>query len=384
MNISSARPSDLAAASEKRKWTVLVWSACDNDLYDCCINDLDNAEQGSANQDIHVVAQVDHRANTDPLGPHSVQRIKLQPDSQPLLHSPVKADFGDSNMADPKNLSDFIQWGIKNYPAENYWVVISDHGDGWRGANLDDGHHGWMSLPQIESALKTARKATGEKLDVLSFDCCHMASAEVAHQLHREADFMIGSEEAMGFIGLPYQQLLGEVSRLSPTQLVERVVQVSKANPEQIPTFSAFNLSKIPQVTKSVKKLAQAIGASSISASQLKEAVSKAQTFDGYSDLHDFSAKVAEQDPSLAQAAQDVQNSISNAIVAEQHSTTHPGAHGLQIEVNPDSQERSQQRYGIGSLVRTDLPWKTDQASYAATKFDQATHWSSVIQKIHS
>jgi hypothetical protein len=383
VNISTRLP-DPRAVSEKRKWTVLVWSACDNDLYDCCVNDLNKAEQGSANQDIHVLAQVDHRPNTNPLGPHTVQRLQLQPDGLPLLHSPVKADLGDSNMADPKNLSDFIKWGIKNYPAEKYWVIISDHGDGWRGANQDDGHHSWMSLPQIESALKDARQATGEKLDVLSFDCCHMASAEVAHQLQNEADFMLGSEEAMGYIGLPYEQLLGEVSQLSPQQLVERVVESSKANPDDIPTFSAVNLSKIPQVTQSIKQLAEAICTSTLNGEQLKEAVAKAQTFDGYSDLHDFSAKVAEQDPALAKAAKAVQNAIKEATVSEQHSKAYPGAHGLQIEVNPDSEERSQQRYAVGSLVRSDAPWRTAEASYTATKFDQATNWSAVIEKINS
>ncbi|MFN8613290.1 MAG: clostripain-related cysteine peptidase [Vulcanimicrobiota bacterium] len=43
-------------------------------------------------------------------------------------------DFGNGNTADPKNLADFIKWGIEKYPAKNYWLVISDHGDAWTGS----------------------------------------------------------------------------------------------------------------------------------------------------------------------------------------------------------------------------------------------------------
>lgn len=58
-------------------------------------------------------------------------------------------------------------------------LVIADHGKGWEGLIQDDSHKGWMSVPQLRQALDTAQKATGQKLDVLGFDACQMASVEV-------------------------------------------------------------------------------------------------------------------------------------------------------------------------------------------------------------
>ena len=369
-----------------KKWTVLMWSACDNDLYECCVNDLDKSERGT-HEDIHVLAQVDHRPNPDALGPHSVQRLELQNDQQPLLHSPVKADLGDASMADPKNLSEFIQWGIKNYPAENYWLVISDHGDAWKGAAQDEGHREWMSLPQIQSALEDARQQTGRKLDLLSFDCCHMASTEVAHQLKDESRYMVASQEVMGYIGLPYEQVLGEAAQHSPRQLAQRLVQVSTANPEDIPTFSAVDLEKVPALSEAVTQLGQAITASALSGAQLREVLADTQPFWEYRDLHQLAGNLAckaEAEPALRQAAGCVQTALTEAVIAEQHASSHPGAHGLQIEVNRDSPQNRQARYGEGAVVRDDSrPWKTSDGSYAETAFARDTGWVSAIDKMH-
>lgn len=362
----------------------MMWSACDNDLYECCVNDLDKSERGT-NPDVHVLATVDHRLNPNPLGDHNGQRLELQNDGLPLLHSPVKADLGDVNMADPKNLADFIEWGIKNYPAENYWVVISNHGDSWKGAAQDEGHHGWMSLPQIESALKEAREKTGRKLDLLSFDCCHMASTEVVHQFKDEARYMVASEEVMGYIGLPYEQLLGEARDLSARQMAERLVQVSKANPEDIPTFSAIDLEKVPALSQAVTNLGQAIVNSPLSGAELRQVLTATQAYWEYRDLHHLAGNLAEKDPALQQAGAEVQAALKEAVIAEQHAETHPHSNGLQIEVYRDSEERRQARYNEDSLNRDDpRPWKTEAGSYAETAFARDTGWTRAIEKIQS
>lgn len=357
-----------------------MWSACDNNLYECCVNDLDKSEEG-ANPDVAVLATVDHRPAAG-----GGERLELQKDGLPLLHSPVKAELGDTDMANPKNLADFIEWGIKNYPAENYWVVISDHGDAWKGAAQDEGHHTWMSLPQIESALSEAREKTGRKLDLLSFDCCHMASTEVAHQLQNESRYLVASEEVMGYIGLPYQSLLKEAATLDPRGLAERLVEVSAANSEDIPTFSAVDLDRMPSVTQAVTALGQAIVKSPLSGEQLRGVLADTQAYWEYRDLQHLASNLEKQpDLNLAQAAADVQMVLNEAVIAEQHASSHPNSHGLQIEVNRDSEESRQARYRDEALDRNDLrPWKTSEGSYAETSFAQETGWTRAIDKIHS
>ncbi|MBS2039823.1 hypothetical protein JST97_32865 [bacterium] len=370
-------------AQPQRDWTVLVWSACDNDLYECCINDLDKAERGLS-PNIQVLAQVDHGSNPNPQGPKSMQRLVLEKNDQPLLNSPVVEDFGDGDTADPKKLADFIKWGIEKYPAKNYWLVISDHGDAWRGACRDDSQGSWMSLPQIQQALGEARQATGRKLDLVSFDCCHMASSEVAHQLQNEANYMVGSEEVMGFIGLPYDTMLPKIEGKDARQVAQMLVEESKAHPEDIPTFSAMDLTQVPAFSQSVKELGQAVSASQLRKDQLLAVVNQTQGFDSgyYRDVVDLARNLSQADPSLSQQARRVEESARQLVISQQHAETHPGAHGLNIEVFRDAPETRQNRYGDGATPNRHPEWRTESGSYAETAFARDTGWDQVIARI--
>lgn len=360
-----------------------MWSACDNDLYECCINDLDKAERGLS-PNIQVLAQVDHGSNPNPQGPKSMQRLVLEKNDQPLLNSPVVEDFGDGDTADPKKLADFIKWGIEKYPAKNYWLVISDHGDAWRGACRDDSQGSWMSLPQIQQALGEARQATGRKLDLVSFDCCHMASSEVAHQLQNEANYMVGSEEVMGFIGLPYDTMLPKIEGKDARQVAQMLVEESKAHPEDIPTFSAMDLTQVPAFSQSVKELGQAVSASQLRKDQLLAVVNQTQGFDSgyYRDVVDLARNLSQADPSLSQQARRVEESARQLVISQQHAETHPGAHGLNIEVFRDAPETRQNRYGDGATPNRHPEWRTESGSYAETAFARDTGWDQVIARI--
>jgi len=362
---------------------VLVWSASDNDLYECCVNDLDKAERGIS-PNIQVLAQVDHGPNPNPDGPKSMQRLVLEKNELPLLNSPVVKDFGDGDTAAPKNLADFIQWGIEKYPAKNYWLVISDHGDAWRGACRDDSQGTWMSLPSIQEALGEARQATGRKLDLVSFDCCHMASTEVAHQLQNEASYLVGSQEVMGYIGLPYDRLLPKIEGKDARQVAELLVEESKEHPEDIPTFSALDLSQVSAFSQSVKELGQAVLHSQLSTEQLRQVVDKTQGFDSgyYRDVVDLARQLTQVDSTLSEPAQRVEDAARQLVISEQHAQSHPQAHGVQIEVFRDAESTRQNRYGEGAASLRHPDWRTENGSYAQTAFARDTGWEKVIAKM--
>ena len=367
----------------QRDWTVLVWSASDNDLYECCVNDVDKAERGMS-PNIQVLATVDHGPNPRPDGPHTMQRLVLEKNDQPLLNSPVAQDLGSADSANPENLADFIRWGMEKYPAKNYWLVISDHEDAWRGACRDDSHNSWMSLPQIEGALQEARQSSGRKLDLVSFDCCHMASSEVAHQLHKEANYMVASQEVMGYLGLPYDRLLPQIEGKDARQVAEMLVRESGEHPEDIPTFSAMDLSQAPAFSDSVKQLGEAVLKSPLSCQQLHQVVDKTQGFDSgyYRDVVDLARQLREADPDLTESAQRVEQAAAQLVISEQHAPTHPRAHGVQIEVFRDSESERQRRYNEGAPVTRQQPLRTEAGSYAETAFAQDTGWERVIEKI--
>ena len=56
--------------------------------------------------DIQELARVDHGSNPRSDGPKTMQRLVLEKNDQPLLHSPVVQDLGDGDSDSPQKLAD--------------------------------------------------------------------------------------------------------------------------------------------------------------------------------------------------------------------------------------------------------------------------------------
>ncbi len=137
------------------------------------------------------------------------------------LHLLVK-DTGARNkaMTDPANLSYFIQYCAKNYPADRYDLILWDHGGGSvSGYGYDEKYKnsGSMSLAGINTALKNG----GVKFDFIGFDACLMATMENALMLDRYADYLIASEETEPGVGWYYTDWLTALGRNTSMPTVE-------------------------------------------------------------------------------------------------------------------------------------------------------------------
>jgi hypothetical protein len=325
-----------------------MYQAGDNDLKDDLQNNLEECEKIGSSPDVNIVSQFDRG------GTQGCDRLYVKKNGVDTLQK-----MGDVDMADPQQLSDFIQWGIKNYPARHVMLVISDHGDAWRGAINDDGSGKSMSLPQIEKALSTARQATGKKLDVLGFDACLMANAEVADQLKNEAAFMVASEETEGESGWPYNRILSPDllqsfqkaahSRrdMSPQSFAHRIVGDARGDQEDLPTLSAFDMSQVPALTSALRKLTTA--EKSMAPAAARAAAQASQKFDDTNDLYDFADHLATANPKLKRAADAVKQAVSNVVLDEQHSADYPGAHGISIDLSPRRPSKAYQALELPS-----------------------------------
>ncbi len=119
--------------------------------------------------------------------------------------TPVQ-ELGEVDMGDPQALTDFIVWGAQNYPAEHYLLVIGSHGGGWRGIGPDDGNdESMLELPEIDAALGAAREQLGiDKFDIVGFDACLMGVMDVAVMLEPHADYVLSSQEVIPSNGWEY------------------------------------------------------------------------------------------------------------------------------------------------------------------------------------
>jgi hypothetical protein len=137
------------------------------------------------------------------------------------------ADLGEVNMADGKTLVDFVTWGIKNYPADKYVLILSDHGLGWPGGWSDPSPGGrpdrsiplsqamgdQLYLMEMDQALGEIRQQTGlDKFEMIGLDACLMAHIEVFSALAPHARYSVASQETEPSLGWAYTSFLGALT----------------------------------------------------------------------------------------------------------------------------------------------------------------------------
>ena len=132
----------------------------------------------------------------------------------------LQDNLGAVSMTDPNNLSSYIQWCARNYPASRYELILWDHGGGSvSGYGYDEkfASSGSMSLAGIDTALKSA----GVKFDFVGFDACLMATAETALMLTQYADYLIASEETEPGVGWYYTDWLTDFGKNTSMPTIE-------------------------------------------------------------------------------------------------------------------------------------------------------------------
>lgn len=332
-----------APGPAKKKWTLLHYTAGDNNLVSFLESDVNEMEKVGSSEHMNVVVQFDK-------GGDNCKRYYLEADPDPnKINSPVLQDMGKTNMSDPKVLADFIKFGMKNYPAEHYALVIGDHGGGWTGAVEDVSHHGWMDTPTIQAGLQMAEDETGQKIDLLGFDACLMANTEVAYELKDNVKYMVASEEVEGGNGWPYTplltpKLLGKVTKalgrrlnISPEDFAKKMISNAETDQYSLPTLSAMDMSRIDNLAKETDKFAESILNTDTPNATLKALARKTQSFSANKDLYHFAELVVKspdiKDEGLKETAKGVMAAIKDAVIAEEHSTKYPNAHGLTAEI---------------------------------------------------
>ncbi len=113
------------------------------------------------------------------------------------------------SMADQETLGDFIQWGVRNYPAAHYVLILTGHGEGSRTGLLYDQlfNDAFFYLDQLREALEIG----GVVFDVLGIHSCLMANLETAVVVQPYAQYLVSSEEYTPAAGLNYKDLLSEL-----------------------------------------------------------------------------------------------------------------------------------------------------------------------------
>ena len=134
-------------------------------------------------------------------------RAFISPDSNPDVIATEFQLLGELNTGDPQTLADFIDWAVEQAPAEHYALVMWDHGSGLQGFNydnLDGTTSDHLTTPELVGVLADPQRPA---FDVLAFDACLMAMAEVGFSLADHTGVFVASQEVVGADGHDYTTL---------------------------------------------------------------------------------------------------------------------------------------------------------------------------------
>jgi hypothetical protein len=305
-------------------------------------------------------------------------------------------------MAKASNMAKSIAWAMEKYPSKHFFLIASDHGSGWQGAHHSESTNSWMNARDLESALKEAKEMTGRKIDVLGFDQCLMASTEIAHQLKDYADILVASEEVEGGAGWQYDTVLGENKSnpnsrilstkvlnyasaalrardpLTPTDMAKAVVKMAEGNQRDLGTMSAIDLKKMPELSAAIDNFAGKVLESNLGPNDFRPVAAATQKFYDFADMGHFVSLAGKRfGGAIGEAADQVKAALTDAVIAEQHSSKYPNATGLNIEID---RQRGESR-PVPNLPAEDQNRLT-MDPYRVTKWAQETRWDEMLNKV--
>jgi len=351
----------------------MVYVDGDNNLEGAGIDDLNEMEVAGSTSDVNIVVQFDRIDGYDSSNGDwtTARRYYVTQDTDPaIINSILIQDLGEVDMADPTVLADFAEWAIQNYPADNYALILWNHGSGWykgenqsgiwipwegdtsgkgrgeeeqiyKGIIWDDTSGNHLSLQELEQALSTIKNYTGEDMDILGFDACLMQMIEVAYQTKDYSFVQVGSEEVEPWDGWPYDPILSSLTSnplWSPDELSIEIVDdyIASYGTSGIETQSSVNQTKLSNLASSVDVFAQEL-IDSLSAHKDEIALARDQTESYYDpnfiDLYHFANRIYANvpDASLQNAASNVMDNVANTVIAEAHGSQNANSYGLTV-----------------------------------------------------
>ena len=413
-----------AASSEGDTWLVMLYQDADDKILEKDIDiDLNEAERAGSSDRVQIVSQTDrYRGGFRGDGDWTSTKrfyVTYDPDLNRVASREIM-DIGEANMADGDTLVDFVQWAVKNYPADKYVLILSDHGMGWPGGWSDPTARGrgpdnlplasvmgdHLYLAELDRALGKIQQSTGiDKFELIGLDACLMAHAEVFAALQPYARYAVASQETEPAVGWAYasflralladptmdgatlgrsivQSYIAEDQRITDDAARADMVgrrglsaQMVAQKMEDAATLSAIDLQAFPNLMNALNQFAFAL--QNANQKSVAKARSYAQSYTSvfgrnarpsYLDLANFAQIVKREvrDQEVQAAADALLAAMQQSVVAEVHGRGKRGSHGVSIYF-PSSRLYLNRAAGAESYART------------ANRFAQNSLWDDFL-----
>ena len=237
-NTSSDTSSEETPVAQEGSYTVMIYM-CGSNLesgYDEYYGSTDVNSASLATSDITEILSVKNKPENvniiietggarawnkkygikaDKLGRWHVENGKLVEDEQ-LTY----AAMGKSS-----TFQSFLEWGLKEYPAEKTGVILWNHGGAMMGVCQDEtttGKNDMLTNSEVNTALKNAFKNTNrsEKLEWIGYDACLMQVQDIAEFNSQYFNYMVAAQESEAGEGWEYNSWIDDVYAGKSTETI--------------------------------------------------------------------------------------------------------------------------------------------------------------------
>jgi hypothetical protein len=257
----------------------------------------------------------------------------------------VTQNLGELDSGNPDTLAWFLAQGLLAHPAEKAALVMWDHGAGWNGVGFDEdvsdtGSRRSSSLDSADMTLALERglaAAGRQKIDLLVYDACLMASYDTLGSAEGLADFVIASEEVIPGLGLDYGawDVLTrpgvDAAGIFDAVATAYQAEVADAQPgsEQDYTLSMFDANQSNAIGAAIGQFATAAAADvAVNPAPYIEATTVVRKYGtsgdfwfGFVDLGEYLNALTGISPDVAAARDSLLAAISGALIGQHNGT---------------------------------------------------------------
>jgi hypothetical protein len=361
------------------KWTVMVYLAGDNNLEQWALKDLNEMEIAGSTDEVNIIVEIDRAFGYDDSDRDwtGARRYHIQQDdNMNSIDSPVVADLGEVDSGAAETYVDFINWTVDNFPAQQYALVIWNHGWGWtlapesgrKGVSSDDESGNDISIAngEYEEILIAAKEATGDRLTLVGMDACLMANWEIARLTADYADVYVASQATESIEGWAFNTALTdlvedpemEADELG-TAFAQRFYETGDS------TLSVIDLAQLVELDGAIDLLADAVLSKDNPRGAVREQAQRAQKFDGDRNDKDFRdflrhmiADSADED--LVEASENLDDQLNETILANFSNGDFNNATGLSLYI----------------------PTRGYDSTYELGRWNELTRWDEVVDTL--
>ena len=372
-----------ALSAARAETTTLLMYVCGASIQDEACDDIEEMTRANIGDDVNVVILTGGASEWDFEGIEGNTRtlITLKDGDFDTVE-----DWGWQSMGSGESLLEFMEYGLREYPADRTVMVLWDHGAGSEGGMCFDyttDDQDGLSLVEINDVLYDLSESMGDDfhIDVLGCDACMMATYEMAAMLsYYDIDYFVASEELESGMGWDYEAVLNALADdpgMSNVELCELIIDsymesALDYDPNDYLTLSAIDLGEIEALQESFEAFAGSLKGEieGGNVAEVRRERSRMYTFgsfvDGSWDMVDMAAMLdayARIDPDAAAQAR---KHLSKAVAINRQTDNLDPCCGLSVLIPQDTKNEFE-AYSEGLDLSFYIPnWIGFVKAYAA------------------